>query len=133
MMVQKGMGLHESMEASGVFTKTALSRFHAGAETGTVKETALQLANYYERETVYKLKSIIDFVQLWVALLIMIVMTALTIVSSETSVVKPKTTPGMGGGSFQYLLPLGTIPLQYLKQMFSTWRRKRHNSNQQDS
>jgi type IV pilus assembly protein PilC len=126
MMVQKGQGLHESMEASGVFTKTALSRFHAGAETGTVRETALQLANYYERETVYKLKSIIDFVQLWVAMLIMIVMTALTIVSSETSVVKPKTTPGMG--MLPMLIPFGTVPFYYVKNLLATWRRKRLNN-----
>ena len=82
MMLKHGKGLHESFEACGVFTKTALSRFHAGAETGMVRETALQLANYYERETTYKLKSVVDFMQLWVAMIIMIVMTAITIVSS---------------------------------------------------
>ncbi len=97
MMLKHGKGLHESFEAAGVFTKTALSRFHAGAETGMVRETALQLANYYERETTYKLKSVVDFMQLWVALIIMIVMTAITIVSSETAVIKPKNAPGMGG------------------------------------
>jgi type IV pilus assembly protein PilC len=130
MMVQKGLGLHESMEASGVFTKTALSRFHAGAETGTVRETSLQLANYYERETVYKLKSIIDFVQLWVAMLIMVVMTAITIVSSETSVIKPKTAPGMGF-ILPMLMPFSTLPLNYVKKTLSAWRRKRLNN--QDS
>jgi len=95
-MLKHGKGLHESMEASGVFTRTALSRYHAGSETGMVKETALQLANYYERETTYKLKSVVDFMQLWVALIIMIVMTAITIVSSEVSIIKPKGPPGMG-------------------------------------
>jgi len=96
MMLKHGKGLHESFEASEVFTKTALSRFHAGAETGMVRETSLQLANYYERETTYKLKSVVDFMQLWVALIIMIVMTAITIVSSETAVIKPKSAPGLG-------------------------------------
>ena len=95
MMLKHGKGLHESFEASEVFTKTALSRFHAGAETGMVRETALQLANYYERETTYKLKSVVDFMQLWVALIIMIVMTAITIVSSETAVIKPNSAPGI--------------------------------------
>lgn len=95
MMLKHGKGLHESFEASEVFTKTALSRFHAGAETGMVRETSLQLANYYERETTYKLKSVVDFMQLWVALIIMIVMTAITIVSSETAVIKPQSAPGI--------------------------------------
>ncbi|MDH7516097.1 MAG: type II secretion system F family protein [Bacteroidota bacterium] len=96
MMLQHGKGLHESLEASGVFTRTALSRYHAGAETGMVKETALQLANFYERETTYRLKSVVDFMQLWVALIIMVVMTAITIVSSEVSIIKPKMPGGMG-------------------------------------
>ena len=104
MMLKHGKGLHESFEAAGVFTKTALSRFHAGAETGMVRETALQLANYYERETTYKLKSVVDFMQLWVALIIMIVMTAITIVSSETAVIKPKSAPGMGSIEYYHLL-----------------------------
>jgi len=87
MMLSKGKGLVESFEASGVFTKTALNRFHSGAETGTVKKTALQIANYYEKETVYKLKNVVDMIQILVAMAIMVVMTALTIVSSETATI----------------------------------------------
>jgi type IV pilus assembly protein PilC len=77
----------EAFEATGVFTKTALNRFHSGAETGTVKKTALQIANYYEKETVYKLKNVVEFIQIIVAMIIMVVMTALTIVSSETATI----------------------------------------------
>ena len=91
MMLGKGIGLVESFEASGVFTKTALSRFHTGAETGTVKKTAKQIANYYEKETVFKLKNVVDYIQVVVAMLIMVVLTALTIVSSETATIKPKS------------------------------------------
>jgi type IV pilus assembly protein PilC len=123
MMLQHGQGLHESLEASGVFTKTALSRFHAGAETGMVRETALQLAGYYERETSHKLKSVVDVVQLWVTLLIMIVMTAITIVSSETAVVKPKTEPGV---SMLPTLLFGVmIPFKLNVDRFLTWLNRR--------
>ncbi len=116
MMLKHGKGLHESFEAAGVFTKTALSRFHAGAETGMVRETSLQLANYYERETTYKLKSVVDFMQLWVALIIMIVMTAITIVSSETAVIKPKSAPGMGGfGDYVLLLAAGGAFVDHIR------------------
>lgn len=87
MMLSRGTGLVEAFEATGVFTKTALNRFHSGAETGTVKKTALQIANYYEKETVYKLKNVVEFIQIIVAMIIMIVMTALTIVSSETATI----------------------------------------------
>ncbi|GAB4372776.1 MAG: type II secretion system F family protein [Calditrichia bacterium] len=94
MMLRQGIGLVQAFEMTGVFTKTALARFHSGAETGTVKSTAQQIANYYEKETVYKLKNAVDFVQLGIAMLIMIVMTALTIVSSETALVTPKSPIG---------------------------------------
>lgn len=91
MMLSKGQGLVEGFEASGVFTKSALARFHSGAETGTVKKSAQQIANYYESETVYKLKNVVDFVQLAIAMIIMIVITALTLISSESAMIKPKT------------------------------------------
>lgn len=95
MMVQQGAGLTEAFEASGVFTKTAISRFHSGAETGTVKHTALQLAEYYEKETSYKMRSAIDYIQLVISMIIMIVLTGLTIVSSETATIRPKN-PAVG-------------------------------------
>lgn len=93
LMIQKGVGITESFEASGVFTDTAISRFHSGEETGTIKNTALQLANYYESETVYKLKNIIELVQVFIAMIIMVVMILLTLVSAETATISPKT-PG---------------------------------------
>ncbi|HZY10743.1 MAG TPA: type II secretion system F family protein [Bacteroidota bacterium] len=89
MMVEKGAGLTEAFEASGVFTKTAISRLHSGAETGTVKHTALQLAEYYEKETSYKMRNAIDFIQVWISLVIMVVLTGLTVVSSETAGFRP--------------------------------------------
>ena len=99
LMIKKGIGVTESFEASGVFTETALSRFHSGEETGTIKNTALQLANYYETETVYKLKNLIELVQVAIAMFIMIVMILLTLVSAETATVRPKT-PGTASNTF---------------------------------
>jgi type IV pilus assembly protein PilC len=95
MMMQNGAGITEAFEASGVFTKTALSRFHSGAETGTVKHTALQLAEYYEKETSYRMRSAIDYIQLMISMIIMIVLTALTVISSETATIRPKN-PAVG-------------------------------------
>jgi type IV pilus assembly protein PilC len=93
LMIQKGIGVTDAFEASGVFTETALSRFHSGEETGTIKNTALQLANYYETETVYKLRNLIELIQVGIAMFIMVVMILLTLVSAETATVRPKT-PG---------------------------------------
>lgn len=91
LMIKKGAGITESFEASGVFTETALSRFHSGEETGTVKNTALQLANYYESETVFRLKNVIELIQVIIAMIIMIVMIGLTLISAETATISPKS------------------------------------------
>ncbi|MCB0277749.1 MAG: type II secretion system F family protein, partial [Calditrichaeota bacterium] len=94
MMLSQGRGVVSAFEASGVFTRTALARFHSGSETGTIKNTALQVANYYEKETVYRLKNTIEFIQLAIAMLITIIITALTLISAETAIITPKS-PGM--------------------------------------
>jgi type IV pilus assembly protein PilC len=93
MMLEKGKGLTEAFQATGVFTQTAIQRFNSGAETGTVKNTAIQLAEYYEKETTYKMRNAIDVISLTVSMVIMFVLTALTLVSSETATIKPKA-PG---------------------------------------
>ncbi len=90
LMIKRGMGVTDAFEASGVFTETAISRFHSGEETGTIKNTALQLANYYESETVFRLKNIIELIQVIIAMIIMIVMIGLTLVSAETATISPK-------------------------------------------
>lgn len=94
LMLKKGVGVTDAFEASGVFTETALSRIHSGEETGTIKNTALQLANYYESETVFRLKNLIEIIQVTIAMIIMVIMVALTLVSAETATVRPKT-PGV--------------------------------------
>lgn len=89
LMVKKGIGVTEAFTAANIFTETALNRFHSGEETGTLKNTALQLANYYESETVFRLKSIIELIQVIISMIIMIVMILLTLVSAETATVSP--------------------------------------------
>ncbi|MCB0732334.1 MAG: type II secretion system F family protein, partial [Ignavibacteriae bacterium] len=90
LMVSKGVGLTDALEASGIFTPTAISRFHSGEETGTIKNTAFQLANYYESETVFRLKNVIEMIQVFIAMVIMIVIIGLTLVSAETATINPK-------------------------------------------
>lgn len=91
LMIKRGAGITEAFEAAKVFTETALSRFHSGEETGTLKNTAKQLANYYESETVFRLKNVIEMIQVFIAMVIMIVMIALTLVSAETATISPKS------------------------------------------
>lgn len=88
-MLKDGSGLIESMEATGVFTVTALSRFRLGAESGALRENAKQLAEYYEIQTTYKMQSVIDVINLFINLFIMVALVAITIVSSESAIIQP--------------------------------------------
>ncbi|PIS27822.1 MAG: type II secretion system protein [Candidatus Marinimicrobia bacterium CG08_land_8_20_14_0_20_45_22] len=86
LMLGEGKGIVEAMEASNVFTRTAISRFRSGAESGALRNNALQLANYYETDTSYRMEKVINLVNFIVTMFIMGVMIGITVVSSETSV-----------------------------------------------
>ena len=89
MMLKDGAGIVESLEASNVFTHTALSRFKLGAESGSLRENALQLAKYYEVQTNYKMEAAIDQINLFINMFIMIALIFITVVSAESALVKP--------------------------------------------
>ncbi|WP_456429471.1 type II secretion system F family protein [Rhodocaloribacter sp.] len=92
MMVAQGAELVRSMEASGVFTQMALARFRSGSETGNVRNSAIQMADYYEKETTLKLKSTVETIQTAVAIIITIAIMFLTIISSEIALIQPSST-----------------------------------------
>ncbi len=94
LMIREGMSFVEALKQAKIFTRNALTRFNTGAESGTLKRVSIQIARYYERDTTYKMKAIIDWIQVFVAFLIMIIMTLITVVSSETALFQPKL-PGM--------------------------------------
>ncbi len=86
-MLKDGAGLVESLEETGVFSTTAISRFRLGAESGALKENAKQLAEYYEIQTTYKMESVIDTINLFINLFIMVALIAITVVSSESALI----------------------------------------------
>lgn len=98
MMVAQGAELVHSMEAAGVFTPMVLARFRAGAETGNVRDSARQMADYYEKETTLKLASTIEMIQTLVALIITVAIMGLTILSSELALISPSTQDFMNSG-----------------------------------
>jgi type IV pilus assembly protein PilC len=94
MMLKEGAGLIEALKATGVFTDTAISRFKLGAESGALRENAKQLAQYYEVQTTYKMESVIEMINLVINIFIFIALIAITIVSAESALVKPKSPLG---------------------------------------
>ena len=96
MMVAQGAELVRSMEASGVFTHMALARFRSGSETGNVRSSAQQMADYYEAETTLKLREAVEGIQTVVAIIITIAICFLTVISSEIALISPSSTDIMG-------------------------------------
>ncbi len=94
MMLKEGASLVPALQASGVLNKTTLNRLRSGAETGNVVSSADQIAKFYEQETTYKMQGLINSIQAFIGAFIGIVITALTVISSEVAMISPKT-PGM--------------------------------------
>jgi type IV pilus assembly protein PilC len=95
MMVTQGTELVRAMEASKVFTSMSLARFRSGAETGNVRNSARQMADYYENETTLKLASTVEMIQTMVAVIITLAIMGLTIISSELALISPSSTDFM--------------------------------------
>ncbi len=89
MMVAQGVDLVTAMEASEVFTDMALARYRTGSETGNVRKSAQQMADYYEKETTLKLEVAIQSIQTVVSLFIGIMVAFLTVLSAETALIRP--------------------------------------------
>jgi type IV pilus assembly protein PilC len=97
MMTAQGAGLVRAMKASGVFTSMALTRFKSGAETGTVKDSARQIADYYEKETELSLDAAVQGIQTGVSVIIALGVLFLTILSAEMAFIQP-SQPGAPTG-----------------------------------
>jgi len=90
-MLKEGEAFVPAMEASGVFTRMAITRLRTGHESGNVLQAAQQIAKFYEAETTYKLNNLIEYMQTVVALFISIAITLLTVISAEISTISPPT------------------------------------------
>ena len=93
-MLREGKSFTECLEKTGVFPANAINRFRSGEQSGTLRESAMQLANYYEKETTHKLARVIDYVNLFISITVTLLILLLTVISSEIGFVSPPT-PGM--------------------------------------
>lgn len=91
MMLKFGTELPRALEATDFFPEMVISRFRTAAETGDIKATAAQLADFYQTENHYALKNLTSFIEVGISLMIMIAMVFLTYLSTETSSVSIDT------------------------------------------
>jgi type IV pilus assembly protein PilC len=89
LMLKEGRGFVESLEKTKVFPRTALHRLRTGEESGTIREAAAQLADYYERETTYRMTRIVEWINLTVSIIVTLMIVVLTLISSEIGFIQP--------------------------------------------
>jgi len=92
LMLQQGEAFVTAMDASGVFTRTSITRLKTGQESWNVILAAKQIAKFYESETTHKLAIVVEFIQLFIALFIAVVITLLTLISAEIATIQPPTS-----------------------------------------
>lgn len=91
LMLKEGMSLVPALEKADVFNQSTLSRLKTGTESGNILQSAQQISTFYEKETSYKMQNLIQSIQTVVGLFIAIVITMLTVVSSEIAMISPST------------------------------------------
>lgn len=89
LMLKEGMSLVPALNKADVFNQSTLSRLKTGTESGNILQSAQQISTFYEKETSYKMQNLIQSIQTLVGLFISIVITMLTIVSSEIAMISP--------------------------------------------
>ena len=80
--------LAHALEQTTFFPDMVLSRFRTAGETGDVKSTSSQLADYYQMENQYAMKNLVSFIEVSISLIIMVALIFLTYLSSETATIR---------------------------------------------
>jgi len=91
-MLRYGTELSKSLDAAGFFPELFISRFNTASETGTVKETALQVADFYQLENQFAMKNLLTFIEIFITVIIMAALIFLTILSTETASINIEPT-----------------------------------------
>jgi type IV pilus assembly protein PilC len=84
-MLKYGTDLSKALSAADFFPDVFISRFSTASETGAIKDTALQVADYYQLENQFSMKNLMSFVEISITLIIMVALVFLTLLSTETA------------------------------------------------
>ena len=91
LMLKYGTELAHALEQTNFFPDMVVSRFRTAGETGDVKATATQLADYYQMENQYAMKNLVSFIEVAISVIIMGALVFLTYLSSETASIRVDT------------------------------------------
>ena len=84
-MLKYGTDLGRALSAANFFPDVFISRFGTASETGAVKDTALQVADYYQMENQFSMKNLTGIIEISITVVIMMALVFLTLLSTETA------------------------------------------------
>lgn len=93
-MLREGRGFSDSLDRADVFPENAIYSLRTGEESGTLREAALRLANFYEKETTHKMVRVVELINLTISIFISLLIVGITLLSSEVGFVSPPTPLG---------------------------------------
>ncbi|MFQ5636844.1 MAG: type II secretion system F family protein [bacterium] len=88
-MLKDGRSFVECLGRTNCFPLNAVSRLKSGEESGTMKESARQIADYYEKESTHKMERMVDTVNILISIVVTLMIVGLTLISSEIGFVSP--------------------------------------------
>lgn len=84
-MLKYGTDLGKALDTANFFPDIFISRFQTATETGAIKDTAVQVADYYQLENTFAMKNLMSFIEVTITIVIMIALVFLTLLSTETA------------------------------------------------
>jgi type IV pilus assembly protein PilC len=84
-MLKYGVELSKALGSANFFPDMVISRYNTAAETGSVKESSVQLADYYQLENQFAMKNLLSFIEIMITVVIMVALVFLTLLSTETA------------------------------------------------
>ncbi|MDP1678465.1 MAG: type II secretion system F family protein [Bacteroidota bacterium] len=84
-MLRYGTDLGKALNAAEFFPDVFVSRFSTATETGAVKDTALQVADFYQLENQFSMKNLMSVIEISITIVIMAALVFLTLLSTETA------------------------------------------------
>ncbi len=84
-MLKYGVELSRALDSANFFSAMVISRYNTASETGSVKETSVQLADYFQLENQFAMKNLLSFIEIMITVVIMVALIFLTLLSTETA------------------------------------------------
>jgi len=84
-MLKYGTDLGKAFNAADFFPDVFISRFSTATETGAIKDTAAQVADFYQLENQFSMKNLMAMIEISITIVIMIALVFLTLLSTETA------------------------------------------------